>query len=141
MVLLNGIPPILGISLLHVTALNIFAIVFEYWYIKRKHKISRLLLRSIVSNVLSLAAGLFVLYFIPDLMEGNIMRSDAEMNNHDRLSMVLGLTGLFLANLAVELPVYLLGKRTGKASLTKTVFAANLISNLPVFFFYGLMML
>lgn len=144
MILLNGVPPIIGIGLLHVTVINIAAIFIEYYFIKNRHIINRLLLRTVLANLISLIIGLFVLVSLPDYMGGNIMRTDSGMTNFDKLTLAFGLFGLFLANVIIEFPAYLMGYKMNKAevqNLFKTVLFANLLTNIPVFIVYGLLAL
>jgi hypothetical protein len=142
MILLNGVPPIIGIGLLHVTIINIVAIFIEYSFIKKRHKIDKLIFRTILANLISLVIGLLVLVLIPDYMGGNIMRTDSPMTNFDRISLVAGLSGLFLVNVAIEYPGYIIGYKTNGSlflGIFKTVLFANLLTNIPVFILYGLL--
>ena len=142
MILLNGVAPIVGLGLAHVTVINIFAIVFEYTFIKKRHCIDNLALRAIVANLISLIAGLIVLLWIPNLIGGNIGRADGEMILIDKISLFSGLFGLFLANVVIEYPAYIIGLNARSRmtlGLFKTVLIANVFSNIPVFILYGLL--
>lgn len=144
MILLNGLPPIIGLGLFHVTIINIVAILIEYYFINKRHRINKLAIRTIFANLLSLVVGLFVLVLIPDYMGGNIMHTESPLSNFDKVSLMMGLFGLFLANVIIEFPAYLIGQKGEKlqsASLFRTVLFANLLSNIPVFVLYGLLVI
>ena len=109
MILLNGVAPIVGLGFFHVTVINVIAIIFEYFFIKKRHDINRLAIRTIMANVTSLIVGLILLLWIPNIMGGNIERTDSAMTSFDKISLVAGLLGLFVANVAIEYPAYIIG--------------------------------
>jgi hypothetical protein len=140
MILLNGVPPVVGIALFHVSIINVIAIIVEYFFIKRRHNIDWLLLRTIFANLISLLVGLFVLWLIPNSIGSNIFQTEVSLTNFDRISLAFGLGGMFLANVIIEFPAYIIGRKTNRLAVIqvfKTVLFANLLTNIPVLFLYG----
>lgn len=128
----------------HVTFINIFAIIIEYNILKNRTQINRVGLRTILANLTSLIAGLVALVLIPESMNGNIFEMDGNLTPYDSFTLVIGLLGLFLMNVAIEFPVIIVGQqfpKEMKLRIFNVVLFANLLTNLPVFLLYGLLML
>ncbi|MEL6534060.1 MAG: hypothetical protein AAFQ98_01545 [Bacteroidota bacterium] len=140
MILLNGIPPVIGVGLLHVTVINVLAITFEYYYLKKKLNQDRLLLRTILANLISLAAGILVMFTLSDLLPGNISKLGMEYSSmEDRMAMIPSLAGLILANICLEIPAFLIRQDAEILKVTKHVIIANLITNIPIVILYGML--
>ncbi|HAS39637.1 MAG TPA: hypothetical protein DCS93_04120 [Microscillaceae bacterium] len=143
MILLNGLPPILGIAIIHVFIINFLAIIVEYLIIKPKYNGQYLLLRVIIANLISVIVGTIVVFSLPELIGHAIVRPDDYIyNNDDRFALVMGLIGLFISNVFLETPAYLIGLKIDKRAwkLVKKIFIANLITNIPVVVIYLLFM-
>lgn len=143
MILLNGLPPILGATLFHIIFINIFAIIVEYLIIKRRYKGTRLLQRVIVSNLISLFIGIIVIYSIPDSIGGALARpDDYDYSNQDKLALAIRVFFLFLSNVIIETPAYVLGYKIENQfwRLVTIIFIANLVTNIPVLLIYLLFM-
>lgn len=128
----------------HVTFINLFAIIIEYNILKNRTQINRVGLRTILANLTSLIAGLIALVLIPESMNGNIFEMDGDLSSYDNFTLAVGLLGLFLVNVAIEFPVLIVGQNFSKEMKLKifnVVLFANLLTNLPVFLLYGLLML
>jgi len=139
MILLNGLPPILGATFFHVIVINILAIIIEYAIIKRRYKGSKLMLRVLLSNLISVIIGTIVVYNIPDLIGSGLGKPDDYIyTNYDKFALGLGLLGLFLSNVIIETPAYLIGIRVDKdiSKLITIIFVANLVTNIPVVLIY-----
>jgi hypothetical protein len=142
MILLNGVAPILGATIIHVVIINIIAIFVEYAIIKRRFRDSKLMLRVVLSNLISVVVGSIVIYAIPDLMGAAIDKPDSYIyNNYDKLAVGAGLACLFLSNVLIETPAYLIGTtivRKDVFGLISVIFLANLVTNVPVVLIYML---
>lgn len=142
LVLLNGLPAMLGVTFVQVTLLNIFAIWLEFRILGHRLKINKLLLRCILSNLVSLIAGLIVFFIVPDLLHGMVFTpDDYHMTRYDIFTMYCGLTAMFLVNVLLEIPAYFLWNKDARgssANIIKTVLIANIASNIPVFILYGI---
>ncbi|MEQ8477836.1 hypothetical protein [Fulvivirga sp.] len=141
MILLNGLPPILGATFLHVVIINVLAIVVEYYFIKRRYYGSRLLLRVVLANLISVLIGSVIVLSVPELIGGATARPDSyEYNNYDKFAMLIGLICLFLSNVLVETPAYLFGIKISNETwnLINLILIANLITNIPVIIIYFL---
>lgn len=139
MILLNGLAPIMGITLLHVVFINFGAIVVEYIIIRTRFKGSMLLLRVILSNLISVIVGTIVVYSIPEIIGGAVGRSDTYVyTSYDKFALGVGLACLFLSNVIIEIPAYLVGIKIDKDSLRliSLILVANLVTNIPVVFIY-----
>ena len=135
MILLNGLAPIMGATLLHVVFINIAAIVIEYFIIKAKFKGRRLILRVILANLISVLIGTIVVYTVPELIGGAVAKPDDYIySNYDKFALGVGLFCLFLTNVIIETPAYLFGLKMDKSiwSLITIILTANLITNIPV---------
>lgn len=140
MILLNGLAPIMGATLLHVIFINIIAIVVEYVIIKKRFRSSNLMLRVILSNLISVLAGTIVIYTIPELIGGAVGRPDDYVyTSYDRFAMAVGLICLFLSNVLIETPAYLVAAGAEKKDvlrLISLILVANLVTNIPVIIIY-----
>ena len=139
MYLLNGLPPILGATILHVIFINVGAIIIEFFIIKRKFNGRFLLLRVIMANLISVLAGTIVVFTVPEWIGGAVGRPDSyTYSNYDMIAMGLGLFALFISNVIIETPAYLFGQKLDRSawSLMRTIFIANLITNIPVVIVY-----
>ena len=139
MIYLNGLPVIFGATLLHIAVINFMAIFIEYKIIKRKYVGSRLKLRVVMANLISVLAGTFVFYMIPENM--NVMLAQMDQPDYvfwNKVALGLALLGLFLTNVIVETPAYLIGNKIDRSTrrLLGTIFLANLITNIPVVLIY-----
>ena len=144
MVLLNGLPPILGATILHVVLINLFAIAAEFYIIRSSFAGRYLLLRVIMANLFSVIVGTIVVFSLPELIGGAMGRPDDYIyTNYDRFAMSIGLTGLFISNVLLETPAYLIGLKFDRSiwPLIRIIFIANLITNIPVVAVYLLFML
>ena len=133
----------MGATFVHVVIINVLAIVIEYFLIKPKYQGRFLLVRVIGANLVSVVVGTIVVYSVPEMIGGAMARSDTYVfNNYDRFALCIGLVGLFLSNVAIETPAYLIGQRIDKNvwKLVKRILVANLITNIPVIFIYLLIM-
>lgn len=143
MILLNGLAPIMGATLVHVVIINFLAIIIEYFFIKSKYNGRYLLLRVIVANLISVVVGTIVVYSLPELIGGAVGRPDTYIySNYDRFAMSIGMIGLFVSNVAIETPAYLIGLKIDKGiwKLIAIILIANLATNIPVVFIYMLLM-
>jgi hypothetical protein len=132
----------MGATLLHVIFINIFAIGVEYAILKRRFHASKLMLRVILSNLLSVLAGTIVIYTIPELIGGAVGRPDDYIyTNYDKFAMAVGLVCLFLSNVLIETPAYIVAagvKMKDVWRLISLIFVANLVTNIPVIAIYML---
>lgn len=143
MPLLNGIPPIFGFAMLHVVIINFIAIAVEFWIIKRWYKVRRLLLKVLTANLVSVLVGVYVMLVYPDFIVEQFIdpleyRQTHSLRELEALRMLAGIGLLFVANLMIEFPVYLLGKgREQKAiKVFLVVLLANVVTNLPIAAWY-----
>ena len=139
MILLNGLPVILGATIMHVFVINIIAILTEYLIIKRQYEGNRLILRVILANLISVVAGTFVVYLIPSAIGHPIAKPDDYIYTaQDQYALGLGLLVLFLSNVLLETPAYFIGLQRGynRRKLLLTIFVANLVTNIPVCLIY-----
>ena len=142
MILLNGVPVIIGMGFIHVTLINIFAIIVEYNILKSRTQIRNLRLKTVLANMTSLVAGLIALVLISGSLGGGIFEMDGNLSTYDKFTLVLGLMGLFMVNVAIEFPVYSYRHDVEpKRRIFEVVLQANLWTNLPVFVIYGLLLL
>ena len=143
MIILNGLAPIMGATLVHVVIINFLAIIVEYFFIKPRYNGRYLLLRVIVANLISVVIGTIVVYSLPELIGGAVARpDDYTYSNYDRFAISIGMIGLFISNVAIETPAYLIGLKIDKGiwGLIKIILVANLITNIPVVLIYLLIM-
>jgi hypothetical protein len=134
MILLNGVPVIIGMGLVHVTIINIFAITVEYNILKSRTQIRNLRLKTVLANMTSLVAGLIAL-------NGDLFEMDGHLSAYYKFTLVAGLLGLFMVNVAIEFPVYSFRhEMEPKRRIFEVVLQANLWTNLPVFVVYGLLL-
>ena len=135
--LLNGVPVIVGLGLIHITLLNLIAIVIEYAFINSRVPRNRNLLRSIIANLLSVLIGFFVIITVPDFLGSeNLGHAEPELSRYDYFTLVIALIGCFLVNVLVEYPVYIFRSKVNKRRMFFAVLIANFISNIPVFVLY-----
>ncbi len=143
MILLNGLAPIMGATFVHVVIINVLAIIVEYFFIKSRYNGRYLLLRVIIANLISALIGTIIVYSLPELIGGAVARPDTYIySNYDRFAMSIGMIGLFISNVAIETPAYLIGLKIDKGiwRLITIILIANLITNIPVVFIYMLIM-
>lgn len=141
MFLLNGIPVVAGMAMLHIVLLNLLAIAIEFGVIKKRETHKRILLRTIIANLASVLAGVMVLLWIPDLLGVNIESTEPELDSsRDRLALVAGMAGMFLVNVLIEYPFHIIGSRSHAGRMFMTILYANFFSNIPVFILYSLLM-
>ncbi len=137
-ILLNGMSALFAFGIFQITALNFFAIMVENMILKSRYKYHRVLLRVIIANIVSVFAGLVVLYWIPEVMGANIQHSEGVEGSYNLFGLFMGIIGMFIANVLVEWPVYLINANFKEAFIILwQVFFANLISNIPVFLLYS----
>lgn len=143
MILLNGLPPILGATIIHITIINVFAIIVEYLIIKTRYPGKRLLVRVIIANVVSVLAGTIVMLKIPDTIGGRFGAPDTYVYTlHDKISFAVRLSFLFITNVLIETPAYFFGLKVDKGfwQLIAVIFLSNVITNIPVLLIYLLFM-
>ena len=140
MILLNGLAPIMGATFLHIVFINVGAIILEYFIIRTKFKGRLLILRVVLANLISVLVGTIVVYSIPELVGGAVARPDTYVfSSFDQIALGFGLLCLFLSNVIVENPAYLIGLKKDKSTiwpLIKIILLANLITNVPVVIIY-----
>lgn len=137
MFLLNGIPVAAGMAILHIILLNFLAIFLEYSVIKKRETHKRILLRTMIANLASVLAGIFVFLRIPDLWGVNLESASLELHGiRDFLAILAGLTGMFIANVLIEYPFQFIGSRSHAGRMFISVLYANLLSNIPVVILY-----
>lgn len=140
MILLNGVPPIIGVGFIHVTIINLVAIAVEHHYLKRKLRLKGLKLRVILANCLSLVMGLVAMLTLSDVLPGVITRLGMDFYDfEDRLALLPSLLTLVVVNIVVEMPAYLFDQGENRARIALEVFKANLITNIPIVVLYGLL--
>lgn len=137
MIFLNGLPTILGHTLLHVSFINILAIIFEYHYLKKNLNLNFLLTRTITANLASVIVGLIVMHTISDMVPGHITQLGNEyFSLKDRIAMIPSLLGLVTVNIIIEIPFFFSeGIKSQKTIYQVTI--ANLITNIPLVILYG----
>ncbi len=129
----------MGATVIHCVIINVMAIVIEYFVIRTRFRPRLLLLRVILANLLSVMIGTIVIYTIPELIGGAVARPDDYVYDaYDQFALGVGLLCLFVTNVLIETPAYLIGAKSDKSflQLVPIIFIANLITNVPVVLIY-----
>ena len=139
MILLNGIPAIFGASLFHAVFINIFVIMFEYRYLSLRLNMNRVLLRTIIANIISVLVGLIAFYASSSLVPGNVEHLGGDFpDSADKWALIPAMIALIATNILLELPAFLVAQKLGWRKIVKPVVVANLITNIPIAMLYGM---
>lgn len=137
MILLNGLPAYLGVGLTHLTIINIFVIIAEIIFLKWFSKLEINKGYIIIANVISAILGLIIASIITDKIGGNFW--DGYINEpKSRRSFIIGLVLFVCITIIIELPFYWLAlmKKIKLRRLILLTSAVNLITNIPIAFYY-----